>query len=41
MMKADVTYSPENGVDYHSINKDQQLWFKFRLVILIKLLNGF
>jgi hypothetical protein len=40
-MVAVVTNSPENEVDYHSISKDQQLWFKFGLVILIKLLNGF
>jgi hypothetical protein len=40
-MEAYVTYSPENDVDYHSINKEQQLWFKFGLVILIKLLSGF
>lgn len=40
-MEAVVSHSPENEVDYHSINKDRQLWFKFRLVIFIKLLNGF
>jgi len=38
-MEAVVTHSPETEVDYHSINKDQQLWFKFRLVILKWLLK--
>jgi len=32
-MEAVVTHSPETEVDCHSIHKDQQLWFKFRLVM--------
>jgi len=38
-MEPVVAHSPETEVDCHSINKDQQLWFKFRLVILKWLLK--
>jgi hypothetical protein len=40
-MEAVVTHSPETEIDYCSTNKDHQFWFKFKLVILMKLLSGF